>query len=78
VFISVAIVTIKHPEITVLSTVYVYSSRFMPINGVLLKHGVRTCGSNKVVTCARSILASIDSEVEWLKQKYPVYYATLK
>lgn len=60
-----------------LSVSYLYHSPTTPIGGAFITATVHTCGRARIDDCARSILANIDREVDFLRVKWPGLWRTL-
>jgi hypothetical protein len=56
---------------------FVYDSVETPGNGIFLSSALSHCPSNQVQSCARQVLPSIDSMVEYLRKTWPSLWKTL-
>jgi hypothetical protein len=68
--IALYIVTMEETEglSTVASVVLTFDDLDMPLRGGYITSSVQVCGSDRVTSCARSMLASIDRAVERLQR----------
>jgi hypothetical protein len=61
-----------------IAVAYLYHSVDMPRDGAYITVSVHVCGNAKIEYCAQSILANIDSAIEWLRKRSPHLWRTLQ
>jgi hypothetical protein len=62
---------------TAIAQTIVYDAPAMPVGGLFIATSVHTCGSTKVVECARSILSDLDREMTNLKKDHEDWWNRL-
>lgn len=62
---------------TAIAQTIVYDAPAMPVGGLFIATSVHTCGSTKVVECARSILSNLDQEMTNLKKDHEDWWNRL-
>src|SRR5262249_6659090 len=65
------------PDGTAIAQTIVYDAPAMPVGGLFIASSVHTCGSTKVVECARSILSDLDQEMTNLKKDHEDWWNRL-
>lgn len=56
----------QRDESSAMSITYAYDGPIVPMNGILITSEVRTCGAEKIQSCSRNILVTIDNAAELL------------
>ncbi len=62
---------------TAIAQTIVYDAPAMPVGGLFIATSVHTCGSTKVMECARSILSDLDQEMTSLKKDHEDWWNRL-
>jgi len=62
---------------TAIAQTAVYDAPAMPVGGLFVATSVHTCGSSKVVDCARSILSDLDQAMANLKKDHEDWWNRL-
>jgi hypothetical protein len=62
---------------TAIAQTVVYDAPAMPVGGLFIASSVHTCGSTKIVECARSILSDLDQEMTNLKKDHEDWWNRL-
>jgi hypothetical protein len=60
-----------------ISVSILYDAVGVPLSGAFLTSTIQLCGRDRVAQCARTIMARIDAQAEYLKAKSPAFWKAL-
>lgn len=60
-----------------ISVTILYDALDIPLSGAYLSSTIQLCGRDRATACARSTMAKIDAQAEYLKTKSPAFWKAL-